>query len=44
MTRAEDLLKLPTIKDTGAKALELLDSKPLSVDTQTEIRMLAQWI
>jgi hypothetical protein len=44
MTRAEVLLKLQTIKDKGAQALQLLDSKPLSVDKQAEIRSLAQWI
>jgi hypothetical protein len=44
MTRAEILLRLQTIRDKGTQALRLLESKPLSVDTQTEIRSLAQWI
>ena len=44
MTRAEILLRLQTIKDKGTKALKLLESKPLSIDTQAEIRSLALWI
>jgi hypothetical protein len=44
MTRTELLRRLQTIKDKGTQALKLLESKPLSVDTQAEIRSLAQWI
>jgi len=44
MTRTEILQRLQTIKEKGTQALRLLESKPLSVDTQTEIRRLAQWI
>jgi hypothetical protein len=44
MTRTEILQRLQTIKEKGTQALRLLGSKPLSVDTQTEIRSLAQWI
>src|SRR5260370_33514453 len=44
MTRTEILERLQTIKEKGTQALRLLESKPLSVDTQTEIRSLAQWI
>ena len=44
MTRAEILQRLQTIKEKGTQALRLLESKPLSVDTQAEIRSLAQWI
>jgi len=44
MTRTEILLRLQTIRDKGTQALELLESKPLSVDTQAEIRTLTQWI
>ena len=44
MTRTEILQRLQTIKDKGTRALKLLESRPLSVDTQTEIRSLAQWI
>src|ERR1700731_4588250 len=44
MTRTEILQRLQTIKEKGTQALRLLESKPLSVDTQTEIRSLAQWI
>src|SRR5258708_36635686 len=44
MTRPEILQRLPTSKDKGTRALKLLESKPLSVDTEAEIRSLAQWI
>src|SRR5258708_19397523 len=44
MTRTEILQRLQTIKDKGTRALKLLESKPLSVDTEAEIRSLAQWI
>ncbi len=44
MTRTEILQRLQTIKDKGIQALKLLESKPLSVDTQAEIRSLVQWI
>ncbi len=44
MTRTEILQRLQTIKDKGTQALRLLESKPLSVDTQAEIRSLTQWI
>jgi hypothetical protein len=44
MTRTEILQRLQTIKDKGTQALKLLESKPLSVDTQAEIRSLVQWI
>jgi hypothetical protein len=44
MTRTEILQRLQTIKDKGTQALKLLESKPLSVDAQAEIRSLAQWI
>ncbi len=44
MTRTEILERLQTIKEKGTQALRLLESKPLSVDTQTEIRSLAKWI
>jgi hypothetical protein len=44
MTRTEILLRLQTIRDKGTQALNLLESKPLTVDTQAEIRSLAQWI
>jgi hypothetical protein len=42
MTRTDILQRLQTIKEKGTQALRLLESKPLSVDTQTEIRSLAQ--
>jgi sugar-specific transcriptional regulator TrmB len=38
------LQRLQTIKDKATRALRLLESKPLSVATQGEIRNLAQWI
>jgi hypothetical protein len=44
MTRTEILQRLQTIKDKGTQALKLLESKPLSIDTQAEIRSLTQWI
>src|ERR1700738_457683 len=44
MTRTEILQRLQTIKDKGTQALKLLESKPLSAETQAEIRGLAQWI
>jgi hypothetical protein len=44
MTRTEILQRLQMIRDKGAKALRLLESKPLSIETQAEIRRLAQWI
>jgi hypothetical protein len=44
MTRTEILQRLQTIKEKGTQALRLLESKPLSVDTQAEIRSLSQWI
>ena len=44
MTRTEILQRLQTIKDKGTQALKLLESKPLSVEAQAEIRSLAQWI
>ena len=44
MTRTEILQRLQTIKDKGTQALELLDSKPLSVEAQAEIRSVAQWL
>ncbi len=44
MTRTEILQGLQTIQDKGTQALKLLESKSLSVDTQAEIRSLAQWI
>ena len=44
MTRAEILQRLQTIKDKGTQALRLLESTPLSADTEAEIRGLAQWI
>jgi hypothetical protein len=44
MTRTEVLQRLQTIKEKGTRALRLLESKPLSVATQGEIRNLAQWI
>jgi hypothetical protein len=44
MTRAEILQRLQTIKDKGTQALKLLESTPLSADTEAEIRGLAQWI
>jgi hypothetical protein len=44
MTRTEVLERLQTIEDKGTRALRLLESKPLSVTTQGEIRSLAQWI
>jgi hypothetical protein len=44
MTRSEFLQRLQTIKNKGTQALKLLESEPLSVDTQAEIRSLAQWI
>src|ERR1700738_2726444 len=44
MTRAEILLRLQTIKDKGTQALRLLESTPLSADTEAEIRGLTQWI
>jgi hypothetical protein len=40
----EILQKLQIIKDKGTQALKLLQSQPLSADTQAEIRRLAQWI
>jgi hypothetical protein len=44
MTRTEILQRLQTIQDKGTQALKLLGSKPLSADTQAEIRSLARWI
>ena len=44
MTRTKILQRLQTIKDKGTQALKLLESKPLSVEAQAEIRSLAQWI
>jgi hypothetical protein len=44
MTRTEILQRLQTITDKGTQALKLLESKPLSVEAQAEIRSLAQWI
>jgi hypothetical protein len=44
MTRTEILQRLQTITDKGTQALKLLESKPLSVEAQAEIRNLAQWI
>src|SRR5260370_12188110 len=44
MTRTEILQRLQTIKEKGTQALRLLESKPLSVDTRTEIRNLAHCI
>jgi hypothetical protein len=44
MTRTEILQRLQMIKDKGTQALKLLDSTPLSADTEAEIRGLAQWI
>ena len=44
MTRTEILQRLQTIKDKGTQALRLLELKPLSLDTQVEIRNLTQWI
>src|SRR5258705_7729320 len=44
MTRTEILQRLQTIREKGTQALRLLESKRLSVDTQTEIRSLTQWI
>ena len=44
MTRTKILQRLQTIKDKGTQALKLLESKPLSVEAQAEIRNLAQWI
>ena len=44
MTRTEILQRLQTIKDKGTQALKLLESKPLSVEAQAEIRSLTQWI
>jgi hypothetical protein len=44
MTRTELLQRLQTIKDKGTQALRLLELKPLSIETQAEIRRLALWI
>jgi hypothetical protein len=44
MTRAEVLQRLQTIRDKGTRALSLLETKPLSITSQGEIRSLAQWI
>src|SRR5258708_39061361 len=44
MTRDEILLRLRTIKDKGNKALQLLDSTPLSPVEQAEIQSLARWL
>ena len=44
MTRTEILQGLQTITDKETQALKLLESKPLSVEAQAEIRSLAQWI
>jgi hypothetical protein len=44
MTRAEVLLPLEIIKEKGARALRLLEEKPLSFATEAEIRSLAQWL
>ena len=44
MTRVEILQRLQTIRDKATRALKLLESRPLSVDSQAEIRSLAQWI
>ena len=44
MTRAEVLQRLQTIRDKGTRALGLLETKPLSITSQAEIRSLAQWI
>jgi hypothetical protein len=42
MTRTEILQRLQTIKDKGTQALKLLESMPLSVEAQAEIRSVAQ--
>jgi hypothetical protein len=44
MTRTKILQRLQTIKDKGTQALKLLESTPISVEAQAEIRRLAQWI
>ena len=44
MTRTEVLQRLQTIMDKGTRALGLLESKPLSVAAEAEIRSLTQWI
>jgi hypothetical protein len=44
MTRTEVLQRLQTIMDKGIRTLGLLESKPLSVAAQAEIRSLTQWI
>jgi hypothetical protein len=44
MTRTEVLQRLQTIRDKATRALRLLESKPLSLATQAEIRRLTQWI
>jgi hypothetical protein len=44
MTRTEILQRLQMIKDKGTQALRLLESKPLSIETQAEIRRLTLWI
>jgi hypothetical protein len=44
MTRTKILQRLQTIKDKGTQALKLLESTPISVEAQAEIRSLAQWI
>jgi hypothetical protein len=44
MTRDEVSKRLKTIKDKGSRALQLLESKPLSAAAEAEIQSLARGI
>lgn len=44
MKRDEILQRLQAIKDKGAKALRLLESKPLPAAEQAEVQTIARWI
>jgi hypothetical protein len=44
MKRDEVISQLQIIKDKGNRALQLLDSKPLTAATKAEIQDLARWL
>jgi hypothetical protein len=44
MTRDEALRRLTAIKEKGNRALQLLDSKPLTAEALAEIQDLARWL
>ena len=44
MTRTELTQRLQEIQNKAAKVLRLLETEPLSVENQTTIRALTQWV